>query len=239
MTPKNSEFGRREMLGDHVYSRLRASILAGEIAPGQRVTEVDIASRLEVSRTPVREALHRLESEHMLQRIGGALCVVSFDPIQAYETYLIRELVEPECAFYSAPHLTTLDLARMDACVEAMADSDSATEQAELNNEFHDVLLSACPYPRLLEVASTARDRMITYRLFHEYDPQSLRNSNREHRVIATTARSIVRGEADASDMRALIRDHIRGASAYITAPAPRSDAARKAHPYDTQTNNP
>ena len=209
---------RRNMLGDQAYAQLRIAILNGELAPGDRVTEVETAKRLEISRTPVREALHRLESEHMLERSGSALRVAAFDTMQAYETYLLRELVEPECAFLSAPHLTTLDLARMDACVEAMDDAPTSIENAELNNEFHDTLLSACPYPRLLAVVNDARDRMVTYRLFTGYDHPSLANSNAEHGQIARAARQIARGEVDAAVMRDLVRDHIRGASANLIA---------------------
>jgi DNA-binding GntR family transcriptional regulator len=65
--------GSRASLADSVYRRLRREVLDGTLAPGSRLVEVEIGERMTASRTPVREALRRLESDGFVQRRGARL----------------------------------------------------------------------------------------------------------------------------------------------------------------------
>ncbi len=76
---------------DHVYRLLRHAVLAGDIEPGTRLVEADLAGRLQISRTPVRDALRRLESDGLAQRMpGGGLRAVIFTPAEISDIFRVR-----------------------------------------------------------------------------------------------------------------------------------------------------
>lgn len=82
---------RRQLSSEHVYRQLRHALLTQRISPGTRLVETDIAQRLQVSRTPVREALGRLESEGFAQRaVGGGLVSADFGPEEIADIFLVR-----------------------------------------------------------------------------------------------------------------------------------------------------
>ena len=83
---------------DSVYSRLLQAINRGELTPGQRVRELEIAQWLGVSRTPVREALHRLESEDVIAKSEHGLIVPLMDDTQIEALYFMREVLEGAAA---------------------------------------------------------------------------------------------------------------------------------------------
>ena len=96
---------------EHVYRRLRDAIQQGEFKSGHRVMEIEIADWLKVSRTPVRDAIRRLESEGMLEhepRIG--LVVVSLDRQAVMELYVMRETLEGTAARLCARHAADMEI---------------------------------------------------------------------------------------------------------------------------------
>jgi DNA-binding GntR family transcriptional regulator len=200
------------MLGDQAYREIRSLIASGDLLPGTRTLEVELARRLSISRTPVREALQRLEGDGVLERSSGTLVVAELDGDHAYELYLLRELVEPDVAQYSAPLLTATDIAQLKAYATAMTEAVSPVESAELNTAFHDTLYSRCPYRSLLAVVNDARERMITYRLFATYDREEQVRSTAEHHRIAEVAAGVRAGRADPDELGSAIREHIKAA---------------------------
>lgn len=81
----------RQLSSDHVYRRLRQALLTQRISPGTRLVETDIADRLQTSRTPVREALRRLEGEGFALRApGGGLVSADFGPEELADIFLVR-----------------------------------------------------------------------------------------------------------------------------------------------------
>jgi len=96
---------------EHVYRRLRDAIQQGEFKSGHRVMEIEIADWLKVSRTPVRDAIRRLESEGMLEhepRIG--LVVVRLDRQAVMELYVMRETLEGTAARLCARHAADMEI---------------------------------------------------------------------------------------------------------------------------------
>lgn len=105
--------------GELVYKKLREAIEAGQLKPGQRVMEVEVADWLKVSRTPVREALRRLESEGMLAvepRTG--LVVASLTRQAMLELYVMREVLEGTAARLCARHASDLEIMELEELVK-------------------------------------------------------------------------------------------------------------------------
>ena len=88
------------------YYLLLDAIDRGDFAPGDRLVESDLAERFGVSRTPIREALQRLETQSLLERVGRSLIVASLDHNQLSELYLVRAELEALAARLAAQHAT-------------------------------------------------------------------------------------------------------------------------------------
>src|SRR6266508_218437 len=127
---------------DLVYQKLRAAIERGELKPGQRVMEVEVAEWLDVSRTPVREALHRLEAEGMLALEPRAGLVVASLTRQAMtELYAMREVLEGTAARLCARHASDLEVMELEELVKR-EESLQRTHEAlvRVNRLFHEAL---------------------------------------------------------------------------------------------------
>ena len=107
-------------LGQDAYGRIRAAIRAGTLAPGLRLTETDLAARFGVSRTPVRQAIARLEAEGLLTHAPRrGLTVTRPDHAQVVELYVMREILEGAAARLAAQHATETELAAMAELIAA------------------------------------------------------------------------------------------------------------------------
>jgi len=134
---------------------LRTAILKGEYAPGERLREVEIAARHQVSRGPVREALLQLEQEGLvlLRRNRGAVVArLSRDDLE--EVYSLRLALERLAVARAAQHGTEADFARLDAVLHEFRGTDSTqplTEQqaADQDVRFHDAVYRAAHHERL------------------------------------------------------------------------------------------
>lgn len=96
---------------EHVYQRLRDAIQRGEFKSGHRVMEIEVAAWLNVSRTPVRDAIRRLESEGMLEHAPrNGLVVASLDRQAVMELYVMREVLEGTAARLCARHASDMEV---------------------------------------------------------------------------------------------------------------------------------
>lgn len=123
---------------DDAYSMILAAIEAGIYRPGDRLVESELAERFGVSRTPVREALQRLETQAMLVRDGRSLIVASLDHNQLAELYTVRAELEALAARLAARHASPEEvrvLAHMLA--EDQANADNPEALARTNKRFH------------------------------------------------------------------------------------------------------
>jgi DNA-binding GntR family transcriptional regulator len=132
-------------LGQEAYDRLRAAIRDGTLAPGHRITEADLAARIGVSRTPVRQAIARLEAEGLLtHEPRRGLTVTRPDHQQVVELYVMREALEGTAARLAAQHASETELAAMAELLETepalLAD---AAGLAGLNQRLHGLLYLA------------------------------------------------------------------------------------------------
>lgn len=144
-------------LPELVYQQLRKAILDGVFAPGQVLRQVEVATQLGVSRSPLREALPRLESEGMVvshPRRGYSVAVL--DPEEVTEAFELRRLLEVELAERSIVQRGASDVARVYEILAAMEVKSGRRETAfdsgwfELNTQFHHALLAPARWPHHL-----------------------------------------------------------------------------------------
>lgn len=138
--------------GDAIFATLRDEILTGVHQPGTALREVALADRFGVSRTPVREALSRLQQERLLERADRGLRVPRVDPQQVVQIYDMRVLLEQEAAAQAARSRQFTDLLRLEALLERdreLVDPDDHT-RVTTNLEFH-AAVWACAHNPVLQ----------------------------------------------------------------------------------------
>ena len=120
------------------YDMILEAIDLGVYRPGDRLVESELAERFGVSRTPVREALQRLETQSLLSRDGRSLIVASLDHSQLAELYVVRSELEGLAARLAARHAAQEEIAVLEAMIEAdHAIVDDPTALKQSNRRFH------------------------------------------------------------------------------------------------------
>jgi DNA-binding GntR family transcriptional regulator len=128
-----------------VYGRLREEIVSGAIVPGSPLREIALAERYGVSRTPVREALRRLEQDRLLVPGSRGMEVRAIDPHEVVQIYDLRVLLEAEAAGQAAHARRTADLLRLEGLLSrdrGLTDPDDPT-RIRTNLEFHAAIWQA------------------------------------------------------------------------------------------------
>lgn len=158
-------------LPEFVYGELRKAILNGVFAPGQMLRQEDVAQKMGVSRSPLREALPRLEAEGIVvlhPRRGYA--VAELQPDEINEVFELRVLLESHIAKQSIAMRTEADIARvydianqMRQISELTTDNDRLAKWFELNASFHDALLEPAKMPHYMRSLATARGVIEAY----------------------------------------------------------------------------
>ncbi|EBA18605.1 transcriptional regulator, GntR family protein [Roseobacter sp. SK209-2-6] len=121
------------------YALILEAIDVGVYKPGDRLVESDLAERFGVSRTPIREALQRLETQSLLERDGRSLIVASLDHNQMAELYVVRRELEGLAASLAARHATEEEIRVLNEMVrEDDALVDNPTELSKANRRFHE-----------------------------------------------------------------------------------------------------
>lgn len=197
---------RAESIADKVYHLLRQDIASGLFRPGERIHEKVLASRLRISRTPIREALLRLEADGIVvctsRRSYNVRILTTEDVREIYETL---GLLEGAAAVRVAARLTPADLAELRRLNRLMATAAAAARLpvfGELNRRFHDVFLDRLDNATLRDTCTSVRAPLYTFPVRRTSLAAWLRKSVAEHRTIIRLA-----AEADATGLGAYIRD--------------------------------
>jgi DNA-binding GntR family transcriptional regulator len=195
----------------HALEELRRAIVAGELRPGQRVGQEEIADRLGVSLAPVREALAALEQEGQLSyrpRRGYFVTELHLEDLR--EIYELRTLLEGRAARRAAPLLDDEALERIElAAREVVEAADAGDVAAELaaNRRFHFALLEAPGQTHALRLIRLLWDSTETYRALYYNSPRERKEAVRAHQRILTALRA-----GDADRLVAELDDHRRRA---------------------------
>jgi DNA-binding GntR family transcriptional regulator len=212
--------------GARAYEVIKDDILAGRFAPGERLKEDELTARCQVSRTPVREALHRLGVEGLVVVTPNAGAQVAvLEPKDLAEIYTLRAMIEGHAAERAAAHISSDQLRRLEALA---ADMEAAVETGggealnrrftPANAEFHHIILEAAMSPRLAAMAALVIELPLTLRALARYSDADRRRSLRHHRELIDAlqardgawAASVMKSHVHAA-FRALVRSEQDG----------------------------
>lgn len=145
--------GQKEELEEFAYHYIVGMIIKNEIRPGEAILETELAERLNVSRTPVRQALGRLIAEGILEKKRKKGCVIPFPtPEDASQIFQAREIMEAEMARQAALNATKSDIEHLRAVLEKETETLSFYNKEEYwlaNEEFHFGIMEATKNPYL------------------------------------------------------------------------------------------
>lgn len=207
--PDAFELLRRQSLAMLVQESLHRSILSGEFAPGEKLNEVEIATRLGVSRGPVREAFRALEASGLLKtekNRGVIVRVVSLR--EAEEIYEVRAMLDESVARKLANHMRPETLATLKGIITAMKAAKKTRDLArytELNVQLHGAMVEGVGNQHLI---ATYRQLVLQLGLLRqaaiETDQSALSESVAEHEKIVN---ALANGDEDGAV--ALVREHV------------------------------
>ncbi len=193
---------------ERVASDLRRMILAGEILPGERIVQEDLAERFGASRLPVRDALRLLEAEGLVTLVANTgAWVAKLSLEECEEVYQIRERVEPLLVRMSVPGLDAAAIARLHELVDAMRETSSIEEFLRLDRDFHSLSYSGAETGMLGDFVARLWNTTQHYRrAFSEiYGVHTNRAVHLEHELLVL---AIERGDADEAER--IVHAHIR-----------------------------
>ena len=156
--------GRRKTAHDFVLETLREAILNGDLPGGTRLVQSELADMLDVSTTPVREALRDLAADGLVQldaHRGGV--VAELDNQELREIYDLRVLLEPEVIRRAWPELTDEVVDRVASLHARMSTATTASEWVAVNTEFHWTIYEQARSPRLLALLKALTDPWVMY----------------------------------------------------------------------------
>lgn len=180
-------------LRDVIFETLRKAIVSGDIKPGERLMEVSLANQMGVSRTPVREAIRRLEAEGlvtMIPRRGTHVSELSVkDIMDVLEVRAVLDRLATELAAkrIQPSQLKTLESIHKQyiSCVE----KDNMEGAIKKDVEFHDIIYAASGNPRLVAVAGSLREHIYRFRVIYMSDNLIAENVLHEHEEILEALR--------------------------------------------------
>jgi len=194
---------------EFVFASLRDAIWEGRFAPGERIPEEEIAHSLGVSRTPVRDALRRLQERGMLVvGAGRSLMVAELTKQQVLELYAMREILEGSAARFAAQHANEAEIDLLHRVLDEFDKHQAdARMLVSLNRRFHRAICEAAHNRYLIATLDGMHDALAllhgnTFRV-----PNRRSKSDAEHRRIVL---AIERRDADEAEKAA--RDHVRQA---------------------------
>ncbi len=174
-------------LADQVYEQLERGIILGEYEQGSTVTEKDIADKLGVSRTPVREALNRLEHDNMVEETGKGTKIIGISEKDIITIYRLREMLDGLCAVEAAENITDDEIRQLSDILdysEFCVMKQDPDKIRECDNNFHDILYRSSRNPVLYNILIPLHKKAAKYRWLTISDPSRAQLSAREHRQI-------------------------------------------------------
>lgn len=156
-------------LRDVVFNTLRQAILRGELKPGERLMEIQLANKLGVSRTPIREALRKLELEglvNMVPRKGAEVADITEKSLR--DVLEVRKALEELSVQLACEKITEEEIEELKLVAERFKDTlndQDVTKIAEADVAFHDVIYTATDNQKLILLLNNLREQMYRYRV--------------------------------------------------------------------------
>jgi DNA-binding GntR family transcriptional regulator len=181
-----------------VYEQLRSEIGRGELRPNERLIEVDLAQRLSVSRTPVRESIQRLAADGLVVNRRRAWFVREHTHSEIRSFYEVREALEGYAAGLAASRATKEERLRIvELSREDLGDDVRHERFVDVNARFHYAVAAAAQNPPLTKLLAANRDFYFNRRISVAYDDDEVRVACGEHAALAD---AVARGAAEEAE---------------------------------------
>jgi DNA-binding GntR family transcriptional regulator len=202
-------------LRDVVFKTLREAILRGELKPGERLMELQLASKLGVSRTPIREAIRMLEQEGLAVTIPRRGAEVARMTLKDMEDVLeIREALDELAVQVACTRITQEQLDRLRKVKEEFelcTRGSDVKKIAQADVAFHDVIYEATGNPKLVSMLSNLREQIYRYRVEYLKDSRNYPVLIREHETILEALRL-----RDKEQATAAMQEHVANQAAAV-----------------------
>ena len=175
-------------LRDVVFNTLRQAILTGELKPGERLMEIHLANKLGVSRTPIREAIRKLELEGlvtMIPRRGAEVAQITGKSLQ--DVLEVRRSLAALCADLACERISDAEIAALEAACKEFEEATYTRDArviAAADVALHDIIIKATDNNRLVQLVNNLAEQMYRYRFEYIKDYSMHGRLVEEHRVI-------------------------------------------------------
>lgn len=207
-----------DSLSETTYRSLRSDIVHGLLRPNERLVEAELAERLAVSRTPIRESLQRLAADGLVISRRRGWLVYEHTPDEIREIYEIRSALEGYAARLTAEHATEKQLSEIVSVLQGSRDilHASRKQMVEVNNRFHDTVIEASGNRRLAEEIKRNRLYYFNHRLAVLYSDEEVSASRAQHdRIVQALL------DRDLREAEEITHTHIEHALQMILAKTP------------------
>ena len=193
---------------DVVFKTLRQAILKGELEPGERLMEIQLAERLGVSRTPIREAIRKLELEGlvlMIPRKGAEVAKISENNLR--DVLEVRRSLEELAIDLACQRMTEEELSELKKTEERFAkaiQTGEVMEIAQTDESYHEIIYNSTKNQKLVQILNNLREQMYRYRLEYikDEDKRQILLVEHDHIIKALSLRHV-------QEAKMAIREHI------------------------------
>ena len=214
-------------LRDVVFNTLREAILKGELKPGERLMELQLAAKLGVSRTPIREAIRMLEQEGLavtIPRKGAEVAKMTEKDME--DVLQIREALDELAAKIACEQISEEQLEELVATMHEFEEStktDNVKKIAEADVKFHDIIYQSTGNPKLVNMLNNLREQMYRYRVEYLKEGETRDVLVKEHEELTKAIR-----ERDVERAKQLSFQHIENQRMAIMRSIEAEDAERE-----------
>jgi len=199
---------KKRLLREQVYVAIKGAIIGGEFDPGRRLIEEKLAEDMKTSRTPVREAIQKLEKEGLIYRLPrGGFAVKGVTEEEVEEVFGLRGVLEGYAGFLATERMDENELASLEKIIaleEACLLDMNTEEFIRLDGEFHDVLYRAAKNTRLYNLLHDLRDYIYRYRVIIMRYQRKPSLAVKDHKEMVNSIKS-----KSAKQVEKLVRKHM------------------------------
>ena len=201
-------------LADQVFEKLENDIIQGVYPRGEILTELKLVDQLGVSRTPIRDALRRLEQERLIEDTGKGSRVVGITEEDLEDIMNIRQRIEGLAAYYATKNMTSEGLAELTHIVDLQDfyyDKGDAEQLRQVDEQFHDLICYLSKRTVIMDTLIPLHRKTRRYRRISMEDWSRTVNTRKEHKAIFDAMAS---GDADLAE--SLMAKHIENAKKHM-----------------------
>lgn len=201
-------------LADQVFEQLENDILSGKYSRGENLTETKLCAELGVSRTPIREALRRLEQEHLIEEAPKGMIVVGISDKDLDDIFEIRLKLEGQAAAMAAQNHTEEQLGTLREAVEFQEfylEKNDPDRIKKMDSRFHETIYKMCGSAVFYDVLLPLHKKILKYRRASVSNTNRAEASVSEHRAIYDAIAS-----HDAEKAEKLVTEHLNNAFTHI-----------------------